>query len=294
MEHVGPVGHGDVEASRGAAGRDEQPVERQRRRRRRARPVGRRVAAPTARVESRRSTPCSAYQPSSWTKTLDALGLAQEESLGQRRSLVGALVLGADEDDVAVEALRRAASRPPWPRPGHHRRRRTCSRALRPLRGRRGDHGARPHFRRRGRRRVNWSSPCRDGRRPWAWSPVRAARCGVERPPRSANVIRGPDPSRRAGREPPAAPARAGPRAGRAARGAVGEGRHRTGGEHGVGGPGRERQRRVQDERGDLAGVRARPQDVVEAAQLVRRAAAALRGGSVRPKGSAERAQSET
>ena len=231
--------------ARRAAGGDRAAGRTSARCRRRAPPVLARIE-PHARVDNRRSTACSVYQPSSWTKTLDRSAFPRSTPLDSGGRSYGALGLGADEHDVAVEALRRAASRPPWPRPGRRRPRRTCSRALRPLRvatSRRS-----PHFMLR-------PGACQLRRGCAAHRARSGAEASLAIRRRAASSLGEREPS--ASPMPPSSPATA-RRAGIAgtarspSSSAVPwrEGRHRAGGEHGVGGPGRERQRRVEHERG--------------------------------------------
>ena len=228
--------------------------------------------------------------PSSCTKTLARSSLPQEESLGERGALVRVTASAPTRTtSPSKPSVRRVSTAlaPASPPPTTHR----CSVRSDLRRDVVGTTATVPTSGARSRR-VNWSTRASTTRGPWRRRrSVRVARCGVAPRSRSATLIRGRGSSRRAGREPPAA-AREGSRAGRAARGAAGRGSTPTSGQHGVGGTGGQGQRRVQDEGGDGACIAA-TQDLVEAPQLVRELRCAPRG-SVRPKGSADRAQSET
>ena len=225
------------------------------------------------------------------------LGLAQEEALGQRRPLVGPLVLGARRARRRRRTLRRAASRPPWPPPDHHRPRRRCSRALRSqnFRGlrRHAGHGASNHF----RRRTAACQPLASARagRP-AWSVAAASRAIRRRAASSLGDLE-PEGQPHAAQQPvdgePGRDPRDGAQA-RAARGAAARGstprrrparRRRVGSRGGAAGSGR--RRRPPARPAHRAGRR-RSRAAGPASS------AADRGGSFSPNGSAERAHSAT
>ena len=118
VEHAVELAAGDAQPPRLGAGGQQQPVVARAARRRRARAR----AAPcrgrsTVRAEAQLDVVLGVEALVVDVDRL-ALGLAAQVVLRQRRALVGALGLGADEHQAPVEALARAASRRPSRRRG--------------------------------------------------------------------------------------------------------------------------------------------------------------------------------